>query len=47
MEVTTSSIEKSTGDIYHDADGVGGTGKVLFAHVDAGANLHASDFFVV
>ncbi len=39
--------EKSTGDIYHDADGVGGTGKVLFAHVDAGTNLHASDFFVV
>ncbi len=39
--------QKSTGDIYHDADGSGSASKVLFAHVDAGTKMHASDFYVV
>jgi hypothetical protein len=38
---------KSTGEVSYDPDGTGGSPQTLFAKVDPGTNLHASDFIVI
>lgn len=37
---------RSSGDIYYDADGVGGASRVLIARVEPGLTLSADDFMV-
>jgi serralysin len=36
--------DSATGNIFYDADGVGGVAAVLFARVDPGTILTAADF---
>ncbi|TMM50437.1 hypothetical protein [Qipengyuania marisflavi] len=38
--------DKDTGNLFYDADGVGGADQVLFATLEAGTNLTAGDIFV-
>lgn len=38
--------DKDTGEVFSDADGIGSAPRVLFALVDPGTNLTASDFLV-
>ena len=38
--------DKATGNIYYDADGVGGAAAILFAHVAPNTPLAASDFHI-
>lgn len=38
--------DKETGEVFSDADGIGSAPRVLFALVDPGLNLTATDFFV-
>lgn len=39
--------DQAKGNLYYDADGVGGVSATPFAHVTAGMTLSASDFFLV
>ena len=38
---------RSTGDLYYDADGVGGVGAIKFATLNAGLNLTHNDFVII
>jgi Ca2+-binding RTX toxin-like protein len=39
--------DNTTGDVFYDADGAGGTGQVQFARVSAGLAMTNADFLVV
>jgi Ca2+-binding RTX toxin-like protein len=39
--------DDATGNLYYDADGIGGTAQVLFATLNGGVPLAASDFTVI
>ena len=39
--------EQSSGKLFYDEDGHGGAAKVLFAQLDPGTHLSASDFWVI
>jgi len=41
------SYDKTTGNLYYDADGNGGGAPVQFAHLQAGLDMHAYNFFVI
>jgi serralysin len=38
--------DSNTGSLFYDADGTGAGGQILFARVDAGTTVNASDFFI-
>jgi Ca2+-binding RTX toxin-like protein len=39
--------QQATGNLFYDADGIGGVGRVQFAHVDPGTAITAADFIVI
>ena len=44
MPTTASSTTRPPGNIFYDADGIGGVAQILFATVTAGTALTNADF---